>query len=164
MWQNPLTYTAIVAALGLLVTLGILIFKSGAWKGRVDAFMKDTKEALDTLKETLDTLLMRTEPAIERSSPVRLTEFGKEIAARIEAEEWASQTAPGLLDEIRGKEAFQVDEFCAAYVRQRLTDEQNTEVAKVAFAIGTTRESVLAALRVVLRDKLLSAKEPAPAP
>ena len=159
MWQNPLTYTAIVAALGLLVTLGILIFKSGARKGRGDAFMKDTKETLDT-----HTLLMRTEPAIERSSPVRLTEFGKEIAARIEAEEWASKTAPGLLDEIRGKEAFQVDEFCAAYVRQRLTDEQNTEVARVAFAIGTTRESVLAALRVVLRDKLLSAKEPAPTP
>ena len=79
MWSNPLTYTAIVAALGLIVTIGVLIFKGGAWKGTVDAFMRDTKEALDTL-------LKRTEPAIERSSPVRLTEFGQEIGRRLEAD------------------------------------------------------------------------------
>ena len=79
MWSNPLTYTAIVAALGLIVTIGVLIFEGGAWKGTVDAFMRDTKEALDTL-------LKRTEPAIERSSPVRLTEFGQEIGRRLEAD------------------------------------------------------------------------------
>ncbi len=148
MWSNPLTYTAIVTALGLLVTCGILIFKSGAWKGTVDAFMKDTKEALDTL-------LRRTDPALEGNSPVRLTEFGKEISRRIEAEEWAVKLAPGLLNETKGKEAFQIDEFCDVYVRHRLTSEQNMEIAKVAFSMGTTRESVLAVLRVVLRDALI---------
>ena len=127
MWSNPLTYTAIVAALGLIVTIGVLIFKGGAWKGTVDAFMRDTKEALDTL-------LKRTEPAIERSSPVRLTEFGQEIGRRLEAEKWAEQTAPGLVEETRGREPFQVDEFCDVYVRHRLGDEWNTRVAPSRWA------------------------------
>ena len=117
-------------------------------RSAVDAFMKETREALDTL-------LKRTEPAIERSSPVRLSEFGQEISRRIGAEEWSEQTAPMLVPEARGREAFQVDEFCDVYVRHRLGDDWNTRVAKIAFQMGTTRESVLAVLRVVLRDKLV---------
>lgn len=141
-WTNPLIYVA-----GGIAIIGAT-WKLGEWKGRTD----DSVAAIKGAK-----ILGRLpNPSVQGGSPLRLTEFGEEISQRLDARSWAAETASDLLPETLGMQAFQVDEFCETYVRERLDEEWSTKVGQCAYELGTPRDTILAALRVVLRDELLS--------
>ncbi len=53
-------------------------------------------------------------------------------------------------------EPFEIDEYCDAYVRNKLDDAWQRQVARCAFDFGIDRDGVLSVLRVVLRDALLA--------
>lgn len=150
-WSNPLIYVV-----GGIAGIGA-IWKLGEWKGRTDDSVSAIKDTIREIREDIKKILGRLPPpAVEQGSPLRLTEFGEEISRRLDARSWATETASNLLPEVRGKQAFQVDEFCETYVQTRLSEEWKTEVARCAYELGRDRESILSVLRVVLRDELLS--------
>ena len=140
-WSNPLIYIV-----GGIAGIGA-IWKLGEWKGRTDDSVSAIKDTIREIREDIKKIL---------GSPLRLTEFGEEISRRLDARSWATETASVLLPEVRGKQAFQVDEFCETYVQTRLSEEWKTEVARCAYELGRDRESILSVLRVVLREELLS--------
>lgn len=140
-WSNPLIYIV-----GGIAGIGA-IWKLGEWKGRTDDSVSAIKDTIREIREDIKKIL---------GSPLRLTEFGEEISRRLDARSWATETAANLLPEVRGKQAFQVDEFCETYVQTRLSEEWKTEVARCAYELGRDRESILSVLRVVLREELLS--------
>ena len=95
LWENPLTY---------LVGLGILgaVVKTGMWIGNVNSdqdnfkkFMGDVKEDLHEIRAGVWQLLGKPLP-LERGSPLRLTDYGKDIAAKLNATTWASTEANKL--------------------------------------------------------------------
>ena len=53
-------------------------------------------------------------------------------------------------------EAFEIDEYCDAYVRNKLDDTWQRQVPRCAVDFGIDRDGVLSVLRVVLRDALLA--------
>lgn len=150
-WTNPLIHVA-----GGIAIIGAT-WKLGESKGRTDDSVAAIKAAIGEIREDIKKILGRLpNPSVEGGSPLRLTEFGEEISQRLDARSWAAETASDLLPETLGMQAFQVDEFCETYVRESLDEEWSTKVGQCAYELGTPRDTILAALRVVLRDELLS--------
>ncbi len=116
---------------------------------------------------TLDTLLLRvggTERAAAGSSPLRLTEFGKRIEAKLKPEKWVAATAERLRPETDGLEPFEIDALCDEYVRNRLDKEWRRQVARAAYEFGSDDRAVGDVLRILLRDALLATPNTGPNP
>ena len=87
--------------------------------------------------------------------PLELTDFGRQIAARLEANEWATTIAKDLEEQLAGLQPFEIDAACAEYLEQQLDAEFSRRIAAVAYDFGISEDGVLDVLRVVLRDALL---------
>ena len=111
------------------------------------------KEIRDDIKKIFE----RIPPpnTLGAASPLGLSELGKKVAAHLDTSTWASQLAPTLTDEISGKRAFEIDQFCEEYVDTRIDDQLRERVSVCAYDLGLTRPAVLAVLRVELRDELI---------
>ena len=156
--------TAPVAiSISVLITVAILIFKIGSWRGEVNTdrssfkgYIKETKQILETIQNDIKSIFLKLPPVpVSGSSPRQLTDFGEKIAEQFGADEWASTLAPDLMRKVEQKKPFEIDQFCQNYVESELTSEYEVRVLECAYEKGTSKENVLAVLAVVLRDKLL---------
>ena len=43
---------------------------------------------------------------VEPGSPIRLSDYGRQLAEKLNASEWARETAPKVQDRVQGMEAF----------------------------------------------------------
>ena len=182
--SNPTIIVAVIAVIGL-------IWQGGRWTGRIENGLKSLGErmgaeltrleeridnGLKTLRDemrhehaetrrTLDTLLLRVgggTPSTAGSSPLKLTDFGKKIEARIEPAAWIAATAERLRPETDGLEPFEIDALCQRHVGSSLDTEWQRRVARTAYELGTDNRAVEDVLRVLLRDALLSTANPPP--
>ena len=96
------------------------------------------------------------EPLLAANSPLQLTDVGRDIAAGIQAETWATDIAPSLRDRAAVQPPYKVDALCADYIDQCLELHMRDRVAETAYKRGMERADVLAVLRVVLRNRLLA--------
>ena len=157
-----------VSIVALATVIGI-IWKFASWKMGVDkdigSLGKGTDEDRSTIKSFMKEIRndikdifkrLPPPPAVTGQSPIRLTDHGEELAADLQAKAWAKELAPSIVDEVRGKRPFEIDEFCNTYVTTRLPGEWVVKVAECAYRFGTARENVLPVLGVVLRDELFS--------
>ena len=96
------------------------------------------------------------EPLLAANSPLQLTDVGRDIAARIQGETWAAEVAPNLKDRAAVLPPYKVDALCGDYIDQCLELHMRDRVAETAYQHGTERADVLAVLRVVLRNRLLT--------
>ena len=155
---------AVIAVIGL-------IWQGGRWTGRIENGLKALGErmgadltrletridtGLKTLRDemrhehsetrrTLDTLLLRVgggTPSTAGSSPLKLTEFGKKIEARIEPAAWIAATAERLRPETNGLEPFEIDALCQRHVGSSLDTEWQRHVARTAYELGTDNRAV----------------------
>ena len=94
-------------------------------------------------------------------SPLGLSDFGRQIADRLDVEVWAAGLAPAIAAEVKGKRPFEVDEFCQTYVQHRLHKDWADRIGECAYELGIERYDVLSVMRVVLRDRLLVLAGPA---
>ena len=158
-WLNtPQVIVASVALLSLLGGLVYLLWRVARWTGSVDSTLSDLTENVREIRADIKRLFSALPPPpVVGSSPLRLTEFGEEIAASMNAKEWASGLKPELWPEAAGKEPFEVDEFCRDYVQKKLPEEWRRKIAKCAYEFGIDRDGVEKVLTVVLREELLQA-------
>ena len=106
----------------------------------------------------------RPEPLLAANSPLQLTNMGRDIAARIQAESWAAEVAPTLKHRTAVLPPYKVDALCGDYVDQCLELHMRDRVAETAYEHGMERTEVLSVLRVTLRNRLLAdtGRDPGP--
>lgn len=89
-----------------------------AWAEGMEEFKSETRAALGGIREDVKKILVAMpKNVLARTSPVRLTDFGKEVSKSVGAAAWAEEKAPDLVDEIKGKNAYEVQEFCMDHMR-----------------------------------------------
>ena len=159
-WMGSNPGSVVLAALavgGALVAIGQWIGAVNADRGKFSEFMREVRDDLRTIRAQITDLfrLVDSPHPVSGASPLHLTDMGKDMAARLDAYEWARKLAPRLRDEVAGKKPFQIDEFCQRYAYRRLSDEMETRVAQFVYESGNVRTHVLSVLHVVLRDELL---------
>ena len=159
-WINtPLIVIAVLAVLGVL-------YKFARWQGTVDTDLTTIKGFMAEIREDIKKIFHRLPPSpVASGSPMRLTDFGENIARKFGAFEWAGKLAPRLVDKARGKEPFEVYDFSKEYVSSHWKEKWWRKVMECAYEEGTESGNVLAVMSVVLRDELLKLlKEEPPAP
>ena len=147
------------------VVVGSVIFGIGNWYGAVNSDRKSFKTFMDKVGSDLEDIrasiqkifYLLPRPAVESNSPVRLTDFGKEIANNVFAEEWATRQVLFLADATKGKPEFEVFDLCVDHVDKMFKedDDFNATVRKGAYDCGASKEDVLKVYHVVLRDAVL---------
>lgn len=118
----------------------------------LEGFMKEVR---DDIKEILRKFPSLT---VTRSSPLQLTDLGREISEKLKASDWANQTAPHLVASVVGKHPYEIQEFCLEYVASKestISQEMNEKIKTCAFENGIGKDEVLKVLAVILRDVLL---------
>ncbi len=91
-------------------------------------------------------------------SPLGLSELGKNVSNELNAISWADEFVTNVQDEVRGKDAYEIQMFCMNYVMpdDRYTEEQRKVMRKVAYDNGLYVDEVRRVIGYELRDKLLS--------
>ena len=111
---------------------------------------------MEEIRKDIKEIFLRLPPVpVAGSSPIKLTDFGEQIAAKIKASEWAQGLAPTIVHEVAGKRPFEIDEFSEEFVTNKLGEQWETRVAGCAYEFGIKRDGVHDVLRVVLRDELI---------
>ena len=168
-WLNtPLIIIAALAVGSAIFGVFVFVWKVSRWTSNVDGTLASLKESADRdraaftsvakeVREDIKKILLYLSPRspIESKSPYRLSEFGEEIATKLEARRWATQLAPPLMTEVEDMEPFEIDDFSREYVADRLSAEWRRQVAICAYEIGIERAHVEVVLAIVLRDELL---------
>ena len=111
-----------VAAGGGLTIFGSIVvgaFRFGGWVGRVDSDRTAFKEFMTEIRKDIAEILLRLSPTptATAASPVRLTDFGREISRELDVKAWAMIEAEPLLDQARGKQEHEVYDLCIDYVQ-----------------------------------------------
>ena len=117
----------------------------------------DTNKALAEIRADIKKLIAATPHVLAGTSPLRLTDLGEEVSQCVSAAALAEQMAPGLIDEMKGKHAYEVQEFCIDYMRDEYqpTTEQDQSFKECAYEQGIKLKQVLDVCAIELRDKLL---------
>ena len=154
----------VVIVAGSVMVIGAILVIAGyyanKWSKGVDTKLEGFGTKLDSftqkIGEQIAEIFSRLPPVpVAGSSPLQLTEFGRKMAAFLDAETWASEDAQILRPKIGGMEAWQIDAQCANHVRTALTPQMRDRVAECAYNFGVEQEGVQKVLQVVLRDELL---------
>ena len=157
-WINPLIYVV-----GGIAVVGA-VWKLAHWKGGVDEFKRgmdgfrsDVREAIQEIRSDIKEILGRLPSASTiRTSPIELSNLGKAISQEIDAAAWAEKTAHNLLEKVRDKPPFEIQEFCFDYARrQAFSGDLFTKMRQSVYEHGTTMGNVRDVLAVELRNALL---------
>ena len=162
-WLTPIL---IMAAVGVVLTVGGFIWKAARWSGRVDADRENFKDNAEKDRSTMKEFMVEIRDDVKKifqrlppvpvagQSPARLTEFGEQISQKIQGKAWAAKLAPSLVPEVAGMAEYQVEDFCRKYVHTRLKAADKEKVLMGMYEFGIDREDILAVLKIILRDEL----------
>lgn len=163
-WVTPVAIgaSALVAFVTLLVGIGAVIWKGGRWTGQVDSTLTSLKTAVEDLRTSadgvrsaLDDLLTSRSPAVEKGSPLGLSEYGKRLAEFLDAQDWAKSTTPEVVDRVRGMKPHEIEKFCEAYVETDLEAAVLALVDEATYEFGLSKKEILPVFWILLRDELL---------
>ena len=146
---NPLVWIGVVA----------LVFGIGKWVGNVNSDRKSFKEFMNEVRDDIKKTLDRLPPPlpVTAGSPLALTDLGRKISERLSAGTLADSLVPILRERTSGKDPYEIQELCFAYVRGEYEPPQELEVLirMCACENALKREQVLDVLAVELRDRPL---------
>ena len=154
---------------GGVVGLLHLIFRVGAWKGeqsvKVGQLETDADKERTRIRQILDEIRGDIKAIFRRlgraealgTSPLRLTDYGRELLSGIGGEPWAVQLATELRDQVEGMEAYEIQEFAFAFVQNDLkpSEEQRAAMRRTAYEKAAQMEQIQRVLAIELRDRLL---------
>ncbi len=71
---------------------------------------------------------------------------------------WTENQVNNLLDEVEGKEEFEIFEACVEYIENIVTVDKELErkINATAYDKGTEKEQILMIYRIELRDQILA--------
>ena len=151
-WVAPIVIGAIA-----IITL---IYKVGTWVGSVNEHKRTVGAFMEEIRNDMKVLLRRVPPpTVTGSSPLRLTDLGEKVSAKIGAVEWAKQTAEAFGDRVVGRRPDEIQDFCFGYVNGDEFQPDNafdTAIKITAYENGVDRTGVLDVLAITLRDELLA--------
>ena len=116
---------------------------------------------------------LTTEPP-RAKRPLQLTDLGWDMMRYMEATTWAAEKTERLKHDVVGMKPYQVDIFAHGVLKKDglygpKTDHMHganrdlhDKVSECAYEHGQTRESVLSAMQVLLRDELLAKRREKP--
>lgn len=150
----------------LLAFLGV--FGYGIWwfRGLHDD-RKNFKEFMEKVEKKIDEIHRRLgRPVSEANSPLRLTEFGEQIARDIKIELWKDLFKDILLEQIEIHEPYEVQKFCFEYAQSAFLDhleivageegwDDHHFIKDTAFDLGIKLEQVLEVVGIIFRDMIL---------
>ena len=156
--------TAVVSVIGLILAVSTATFKGGQWVGAVNEHKSTTVNFMKEIRDKLDLIFDRLPASgtMSSGSPLRLNDLGRRISDTLDLTEWVQATAAQIKDQVAGKSAYDIQQFCFDYVRNKLEldAEQDAKIKSCAFENGLTLASVRDVLAIELRDVLLGDKEP----
>ena len=142
-------------------------YASLRWFWSVDRDLGDLKDAVEkitseisVIHEDIKKILSRLgQEVVEPGSPLKLTDYGQEVANSIAANPWAISVAETLMVDVSGLLPHEIDAFCIGYVQKQLGEPMRETVARYAYEHGVESDDVKRVLQVVLRDELLRRME-----
>lgn len=169
---NPLYFLVAIAIGSLLVTAGIWIGKVNSDRQNFKEFMEkvredfkevrnDIRELRNDIKEVrndIKEIFARLGPNLTtKSSPTRLTEFGKTVAECVDAKGITEQLAKKIQEEVKGKTNYQIQSYCEEYIRDEFEPSEETVLRfeECAFENGLKIREINIVLALELRDRLL---------
>ena len=154
-WVEQLPATWILAS---VVVAGSLM-AIGKWIGAVNSDRTSFKAFMEEVRGDIKEILSRlpSQPPVAGQSPVQLTDFGRRISETVSATEWARKEAGHLVENVRGKEEFEIYEACIDHVSTKFAEDSefSRAVKAGAYQIGTDSNDVLQVYHVELRDQIL---------
>ena len=153
-WPPGALVIAAIAVIGL-------IFKCGTWYNSVNSDSRDFKEFMAEMRAALDKIYLRLPRSpLTPGSPLKLTDYGEKISGSVDAKAWAKAEARKLINEVEGKEAFEVQSLAFSYAKEfEPATDFLRKMAICAFENGTDVASVREVMGVELRDSLLEVLE-----
>ena len=148
-----------VPILALVIWMARWFGKHNEWMKGIDDFKKQTTNALEEIRNDIKRLLeSQPRSVLAATSPLRLTDLGREVSECVRAAAWAAEKAVQLADKVKGKSAYEIQEFCINYMRAEYQppDVQDQLFKKCAYDHGIKLKQVLDVCAVELRDRLLS--------
>ena len=115
-----LTTTQWLIIAGILLTVGTIIYRTGEWKGTLGSALSTVKKKVEALEQKVDKIYDRffhigISHVFSAQSPLSLSDFGKKIAHETNTEEIAHRYIEKVIPYVRGKNDYEVQEFCFAY-------------------------------------------------
>ncbi len=166
-WTSVVTVIILAIATVTAVRLSIKSKKSdrSKWEAYVGARLDRLEKSLDRMELKLDKIgdkifsIFSHVPrkVIGSESPHPLTDFGREIARKLNADHFAGKLAEVTKDEVKGKEPYDIQEFSFSYVQNddHYSDEDRQIIRNVAYEKGVSENQVREVIGIELRDKLL---------
>lgn len=154
-----------LSILGAVVWISRWFGKHEEWMKGVNEFKSETKSSLAGIRDDIKKILVALpRNVLAGTSPVQLTELGKEVSKSVRASAWAERKAPQLVDHMKDKTAYDVQKYCFEYLKKESVLEPDDDKAakECAFQHGIKLEQVLDVFAVELRDRLLHRGEEAP--
>ena len=165
----PIDWGMIIAGLSALFA-GIAIFAAiralretgraeteidGQWKERVEVLSGRIVKEISELRQ-----VVHSSPGhqmVTSSSPPRLTDLGKIVSKDIGVVAWVDRVSDTLLDQVQGKDAREVQDFCLEYVESADLDgaAEQRAIHYAAGQPGLGANDIRRVLAIELRDKLL---------
>ena len=161
----------------LIYLFGYVVWKIAAWKTGVDSKLFHHEGKLtyldDVVKDIHQVIMQRDggRPVILSDSPLKLSDYGIELAEKIAADEIVARYTMQMHNATRGMNAYQIQEYCADFCRDKLpADLENNypdmfaTLSDVAFNEGIVMEKLTQVIGIKLRDKMLFKYQPAVLP
>ena len=161
---NPLVW---LSAVGVIITLAVLIARLAKWMGKIDEAQSTIKTTLDSfmkeIRADIKMILERMGPATSTSgSPITLTDLGRQISSHLNAGKIADSLVPEVRDRVSGMQPYEIHEFCIKYIRGNEfapSDDVKELIMQCAFDNGLKQDQVLDVIAIELRDRLLPRQE-----
>ena len=156
----------------LILGFGALIWKTSKWHSGINHRMEKAENRLDKIETRLDTIgddiseifkRLPAKPVESISSPIGLTDYGKELSEQIKAVEIMEMQVDRVKDAVKGFNAYQIQEHCFTFCKNELMSELKeneidlyNQIHEVAYKEGLDLEKLTRVIALELRDKILS--------
>ena len=131
----------------------------GEWIGAVNSDRAAFKEFMSRIEGKIDRIFERlAQPQTsERGSPIRLTDFGKQISRELQVKAWVSAQVAALLTQAQGKQDYEVYDLCTDHVQSRVDEEKTLRdaIRANAYQHGIDMAQVQRVYVIELRDAIL---------
>lgn len=153
-----------IAVVGLVITLGTIMWKIGKWSSSTDTRLDKLEESVERLEKSILASLkdllkpivssLYKEVAVSKS-PVGLTDYGEKLSLQVNAAEFVRKHAANV--ETRDDmNAYQIQEACFAYVDndflEKVSPEERDQLENIAFDEGIEVGKILKVIGIELRD------------